>query len=71
MKSSLLPLIKLVTLVEGNSKVSFSIDTTPRFKESTTPFPGSSHFTLDPYLIMPSVNAASSVIFEWCASTWN
>ena len=36
--------VKLVSLVEGDPKATFSI--------ATTPFSGLLHFTLDPYLIM-------------------
>ena len=47
--------IKLATVVEGDSKASFSIATTPRCREGATPFPGLLHFTLGTYLIMLSV----------------
>ena len=44
--------VKLATVVEGNPKGPFSIATTPICREGITSFPGSLHFTLDPYLIM-------------------
>ena len=47
--------VKLATIVEGDQKASFSIATTPRCREGTTPFPGLLHFTLDTYLILLSV----------------
>ena len=47
--------VKLTTLVEGDPKLPFSIATTPRCREGATPFPGLLHFTLDPYLIVLSV----------------
>ena len=50
---------KLVTVVKGDPKAPFSIPTTRRCRESATPFPGLLHFTLDPYIIMVSVNQSS------------
>ena len=47
--------VKLATVVEGNHKAPFSITTTLRCKGGATPFPGLLHFTLDTYLILPSV----------------
>ena len=46
---------KLATVVDGDPKASFLIPTTWRGRKSAIPFRGSFHFTLDPYLIMPSV----------------
>ena len=48
-------MVKLVTGVEGDLKAPFSIATTSRCREGTTPFPGLLHFTLDTYLILLSV----------------
>ena len=48
--------LKLATIVKGNQKAPFSIATTPRCRDGTTPFPGLlHHFTLDTYLILLSV----------------
>ena len=47
--------IKLVTVVKGDQKAPFSVATTPRWGEGTTPFLGVLHFTLDMHLILPSV----------------
>ena len=52
-------LIKLATVVDGDQKATFSIDTTPRCKGERYSFPGLVHFTLDPYLIMLSVKQGS------------
>ena len=41
---------------QGRQKVPFSIATTLRCREGTTPFPGLLHFALDMYLILLSVN---------------
>ena len=46
---------KLVIIVESDLKAPFSIATTPRCRKGATPFPGLLHFTLDPFLIMISV----------------
>ena len=43
-------------VVQGNLKATFSIATTPKRRGGATPFPGLFHFTLDPYLIMMSIN---------------
>ena len=49
-------LVKMVTVVEGDLKAPFSTATTPTYTgESTTPFPGLLHFTIDTYLILQSV----------------
>ena len=46
----------MATIVEGDSKVSFSIATTPRrCRGGATTFPGLLHFPLDTYFIMQSV----------------
>ena len=48
--------IKLLeTVVDSDQKASFSIATTRRCKEGSTPFLGLLHFTLDMYLILLSV----------------
>ena len=48
--------VKLATLVEGDQKAPFSIATTPRCRwEGATPFSELLHFTLDTYLLLPSV----------------
>ena len=44
--------MNLVILVEGDTNAPFSIATTPRWRGSTTYFPGLLHFTLDPHLIV-------------------
>ena len=57
-------LVNLATLVKSDPKVPFLIAITPRCRKGTTPFTGLLHFTLDTYLIMPTVKqAASSTIF--------
>ena len=45
----------MATVVEGDLKAPFSIATTQRCREGTTPSLGLLHFTLDMYLIMLSV----------------
>ena len=47
--------VKLVTLVEGDPKAPFSIATTTRCCEGSTPFPRLLHFTLVTYRIRLSV----------------
>ena len=54
---------KLATLVKGDPKAPFSIATTGGVGESTTPFPGLLHFTLDLYLIMLSKEPSSSIFW--------
>ena len=57
--------IKLATLVEGDPKALFSI---------ATPIPVLLHFTLDPYLIMLSVNLGGikyHFLSLWHDSTWD
>ena len=51
--------VKLVTLVESDSKDPFSIATTPKCREGHNSFPGLLPFTLDAYLIMLSVKQGS------------
>ena len=46
---------KLATIVEGDQKAPFSIATTLRSREGTTPYPELFPFTLDMYLILLSV----------------
>ena len=48
--------VKLATIVEGKPKALFSIATTPRCRGGRYSFPVLLYFTLDPYLIMLSVN---------------
>ena len=58
--------VELETLVEGGSKVPFSV--------ATTPFPGLLHFPLDPYLIILSVKQGGikhHFLSLWYDSTWN
>ena len=47
--------VKLTTLVEFDLKAPFSIATTQRCWGGHYSFPELLHFTLDPYLIIPSV----------------
>ena len=46
----------MATIVEGNPKAPFPIATTPMYRGGRYSFPGLLYFTLDPYLIMQSVN---------------
>ena len=46
--------VKLSTLVEGDTKAPFSLATTPTSRESAATFLALVHFTLDPTLIMLS-----------------
>ena len=65
---------KLVTVVEGDLKAPFLIATTPRCRKGATPFPGLLNFTIDSYLIMPSVKQGSikyHFMSLWYDSTWN
>ena len=50
--------VKSATVVEGIQKAPFSIATTPRCSGGRYSFPGLLHFTLDNYLILPSVKQA-------------
>ena len=54
-----------MTLVKGDPKAPFSIATTPRWRESVTPFPGLLHFILDLYLIMLSVKQGHTKYHFW------
>ena len=59
------------TLVKGDPKAPFSIASTPRGCYS---IPGLLHFTLDPYLIMLSVNQSGikyHFLRLWYDSTWD
>ena len=56
---------KWTTLVENDPKAPFSIATTPRSQEDATPSPGLLHFTLDPYLIMPSAKQSGIKSLVW------
>ena len=50
-------------IVKGDSKVPFSIATTPKCAwEGATPFPGLLYFTLDTYLMMLSVKQGGQLI---------
>ena len=51
--------VKLAIFVEGDPRVYFSIAITLICREGTNSFHGLLHFTLDPYLIMPSVKQGS------------
>ena len=44
----------LATVVEGDPKALFTIATTLRCREGTTPFPGLLHFNIDSHLIVLS-----------------
>ena len=66
--------VKLVTLVEGDLKAVFSIATTPRCKRGCYSFSWIVPLTLDPYLIMLSVEQGSSkyhVFHLWYDLTWD
>ena len=66
--------VKLATIVEGDPKAPFSITTTQGVREGATPFPGLTHFTLDPYLIMLSVNQGGiryHLLSLWYDLTWD
>ena len=66
--------VKLAILVKGDLKAPFSIATTLMSRESTTPFPGLLHFTLDPYFIMLSVKQGGIKYYFlslWYDSTWD
>ena len=63
---------KFTTIVQGDPKVPFSITTS--VGEGATPFPELLHFTLDPYLIMPSVKQGRTkyhFLSLWYDSTWD
>ena len=66
--------VKLATIVEGDPKAPFSIATTPMCREGRYSFPGLLYFTLDPYLIMLSVNQGGikyHFLSLWYDSTWD
>ena len=63
--------VKLATLVEVGQKAPFSIDTTPRWREERYFFPWLLHFTLDPHLIMLSVQQGNIKYHFWVfGMTW-
>ena len=62
--------VKLVTRVEGDPKALFSIATTLRCREGTTPFPWLLKFTLDPYLIMLSVKQGGIKYYFFESLVW-
>ena len=67
-------IVKLVTLVEGDQKPLFLIATTPKSRRGRYSFPWLLHFTLDPYLIMLSVNQGgikNHFLSVWYGSTWD
>ena len=64
----------LVTIVEDDPKAPFSIATTPRCRGGRHSFPGLLQFTLDPYLIMLSVEQGGikyHFLSLWYDSTWD
>ena len=64
----------MATIVEGNPKAPFSIATTPRCRGGRYSFPGLLYFTLDPYLIMLSVEQGGikyHFLSLWYDSTWD
>ena len=67
--------VKLATVAEGDLKVPFSLATTQGLGKGGTPFPGLLHFTLDLYLIMPSIKQGGikyHCFFSlWYDSTWD
>ena len=62
----------MATIVKGNQKAPFSIATKPRCRGGATPFPGLLHFTLDTYLILPSVKQGGikNHFFKVFSMTW-
>ena len=66
--------VKLATVVECEPKAPFSIVITPRCRWGRYSFPGLLHFTLDPYLIMLSVEQGGikyHFLSVWHDSTWD
>ena len=66
--------VKLATVVDGDQKAPFSIATTLRCRGGVTPFLGLLHFTLDTYLIMPSVKQGSIKYYFkslWYDANWD
>ena len=63
----------MATLVEVDPRSSFSITTTPRYRDKgASTFPEMLHFTLDPYLIMLSVNQYGIMYHFWVLGmTWS
>ena len=64
----------MATVVEGDQKASFSIATTPRCREGTSPFLGLFPFTLDTFLILLSVKQGGiKYHFKslWYDATWD
>ena len=64
--------VSCLTVVEGDSKVPFSVVTTKSCRGERYSFPWIAHLTLDPCLIMLSVNQGSiKYHFRnlWCDST--
>ena len=53
--------VKLATIVEGNPKAPFSIATTPMCRGGRYSIPGLLYFTLNPYLIVLSKEASSTI----------
>ena len=69
--------VKLANLVKGDLMAPFPIPTTPRCRGGhygTTPFPGLLHFTLNTYLIIPSIKQGGikyHFLSLWYDSTWD
>ena len=66
--------VKMATVVEGDMKTPFSIATTPGVGEDANPFPGLTHFILDPYLIIMSVKQWAikcHFLSLWYDSIWD
>ena len=71
---TLLNIVKLATLVEGDPKAPFSIATTPRCRGGRYPFHWLLYFTLNTYLILLSVKQGGiEYHFKnlWYDSTWD
>ena len=61
----------VVVVVEGDEKAPFSIATTPRGRRGHNSFPWMLHFTLDTYLILPSVKQGGiKYHFKVFGMTW-
>ena len=66
--------VKFATEVEVDPKAPFSIATTPRCRGRRYSFPGLTHLTLDPYLIMLSVKQGGikyHFLSLWYNATWD
>ena len=64
----------MATRAEGDPKAPFPIATTPRCRGGRYSFPGSLHYTHDPYLIMLSVKQGDIMyhfLSLWYDSTWD